>query len=56
MTESRVLPQDGHRSERLAQHGSAAWHSGQSSTCLPPVTSLAQGEAPLAGSVWRLPH
>lgn len=56
MTDRRVLPQAGHRSERRCQLGSSAWHSGQSRTCRPPVTIRTQGDTPLAGSVWRLPH
>lgn len=54
--DSRVLPHAGQRSDRERQLGSAAWHSGQSRTCSPPVTSRAQGDFPLAGSVWILPH
>ena len=56
ITDSLVLPQAGQRSDRARQVGSAAWQSGQSSTWRPPVTSRAQGDAPFAGSVWRLPH
>jgi hypothetical protein len=51
ITDSRALPQLGQRSARSSQLGSAAWHPGQMRSCRPPITTRAQGEGPLTGSV-----
>lgn len=56
MSLSFGLLQKGQRSPTVRHFGSAAWHCGQSSTCSPLRTNLAQGDFPLTGSVWTLPH